>query len=77
MGLIQGLHGVNVALFPPASDVTMIYSLEHHPYASVALEIAGAVATGLVFYLIGATRFGWLWYDDVGGKRSSTSLIRK
>ena len=66
MGLIQALHGVNYALFPRASDQSMIDALNNHPVASVAFEIVVGAAVAVIFYRIGATRFGRYLYDDAG-----------
>ena len=67
MGLIQGLHGVNYALFPHPSDTSMIDALKYHPVASVAFEIAGAIVVWAIFYWIGTTRIGRWYFDDPTG----------
>ena len=66
MGLIQALQGVNYALFPRASAQSMIDDLNNHPVASVAFEIVAGAVVAVIFYWIGATRFGRYLYDDAG-----------
>ena len=69
-GLVQALHGVNYALFPSASDQSMIDALHNYPVTSVAFEIAAGAVVGLIFYMVGATRLGRFLYDDAGGSAS-------
>lgn len=63
-GLTQALHGVNYALFPRASDQSMIDATTNYPVASLGFEIVAGVVVAMIFYWVGGTRFGrYLYYD--------------